>query len=389
MDISIFAPRCAASNCCSRFNGRRALSILEKMGDFMMQVYISKNVLFLIELLSSGRGHPTLNCKTRTAMVTICNRRGIFLAVLVYMATTAWYEEAAKVRVCQLKADPPAYNHKLIEVTGFVSHAFEDFSLFDPACSSWPPGWLEYGGKTQSGTMYCCGVSASRSRPDELKVEDIRIPLIVNREFEDFDKAVQPPFRSGRHGAIVRATLVGRFFAGRQIEMFKGHPWGGYGHMGCCTLLAIQEVKAVDSENRADLDYGASPDQPEITKRGCGYRDLLPIERQPALMQWQRDTDEGVHEWALDDPRRVASDTLSTLENIDVTLLTTLRLTRETQGRKVYEWRAADRPATYMVVVSRPYWLSFYSRNSKRVAWAPLAAYKSSCDGKNSVTRIK
>src|SRR5258708_36802628 len=145
------------------------------------------------------------------------------------MARTACSEEATKVTVCQLKVDPPAYNHKLIEVTGFVSHAFEDFSLFDPACSSWPPVWLEYGGKCQSGPMYCCGVSASRSRPDELKVEDIRIPLIVNREFEDFDKAVQPPYGSVRHGAIGRVTLGGRLCARGQMDIVNVHLWLGSG----------------------------------------------------------------------------------------------------------------------------------------------------------------
>jgi hypothetical protein len=48
--------------------------------------------------------------------------------------------------VCQLK-NPPAFNHKLVEVTAFVSHAFEDFTLLDPTCSSWPGVWLSMGEK--------------------------------------------------------------------------------------------------------------------------------------------------------------------------------------------------------------------------------------------------
>ena len=47
-------------------------------------------------------------------------------------------EQPAAVTICQLKSDPAAYNHKLVEVTGFVSHAFEDFTVFDPTCPSWP-----------------------------------------------------------------------------------------------------------------------------------------------------------------------------------------------------------------------------------------------------------
>jgi hypothetical protein len=59
-----------------------------------------------------------------------------------------------KVTACDLMTSPAAYNHREIEVTGFVSHGFEDFTLFDPNCRSYPPVWLEYGGRVSSGTMY-------------------------------------------------------------------------------------------------------------------------------------------------------------------------------------------------------------------------------------------
>jgi hypothetical protein len=137
-------------------------------------------------------------------------------------------EQPTSVTVCQLKNDPPAYNHKLVEVTGFVSHDFEDFTLFDPTCPSWPAVWLEYGGRAKSGTMYCCGVTADRNRPQQMVVENIPIPLVENDQFREFDKQIQPPFRSGRHGSIVSATAVGRFFAGRQVHYPNTTFWGGY-----------------------------------------------------------------------------------------------------------------------------------------------------------------
>ena len=296
-------------------------------------------------------------------------------------------EVPVKVTVCQLKNDPSSYNHKLVEIVGFVSHAFEDFSLFDPSCSEWPAIWLEYGGTSKSGTMYCCGVTADRHRPKELVVEHIPIPLLANEEFEQFDRAIQPPFRSGRHGAVVHATLLGRFFAGKRMEYTKHKDWGGYGHMGCCTLLAIQEVNAADTENHPEFDYGASADQPDASNVGCGYQDLLPIDQTSALLQWQQQTEEGKYEWAFDDPVRVASEKLARIVKIGGD--ESPNLTREAQGRKGYEWKHSGKAATYMVVVSRPYWISFYSRDSKRVAWTVIAAYESSCGGKNSVIRLK
>jgi len=329
-----------------------------------------------------------INMRSQPASITMATRFTCLFVFALCAAISGSCEEPMNATVCQLKNDPPAYNHKLVEISGFVSHAFEDFTVFDPTCRSWPPVWLEYGGTSKSGTMYCCGETRDRHRLKELVVEDIPIPLLKNEQFEQFDKAIQPPFRSGQYGAIVHATLVGRFFAGKQLQYFKGNPWGGYGHMGCCTLLAIQEIKSADTENRSGLDYGAAAEQPNIEKVGCGYSDLLPIEPTGAL-QWQQEADSGKRDWAFYDPQRVASDTLTTLTKIDSASLTNMRLTHETQGRKVYEWKAAGKRETYMVVVSRPYWLSFHSHDPKRVAWTAIAAYESSCRGKNSVTRLK
>jgi hypothetical protein len=298
-------------------------------------------------------------------------------------------EQPTSVTVCQLKNDPPAFNHKLVEVTAFVSHAFEDFTLFDPTCSSWPAVWLEYGGTAKSGTMYCCGVTADRHRLKEMKVEDIPIPLSDNEQFREFDKLIQPPFRSGRHGAIVHATLVGRFFSGRQIKYPKATFWGGYGHMGCCSLLAIQEIKSVDGQDRDDLDYGASADQPDIDKTGCGYRFLTPIQPTSDLIRAQQEADLGGHDWVFDDPRRVVSNALAQCSKSKESSIEGLKETRKARGRYVYEWTPAEKAETYMVVVSRPYLLSFYVHDPKRVAWVVTAAYLSSCGKNNSMTRIK
>jgi hypothetical protein len=55
-----------------------------------------------------------------------------------------------KVSICALQADPAAYNHKVIEVRGVVSHGFEDFTLSDPRCQRRSGIWLEYGGRVNA-----------------------------------------------------------------------------------------------------------------------------------------------------------------------------------------------------------------------------------------------
>jgi hypothetical protein len=318
-------------------------------------------------------------------------KRAVCILLFVIAAFTASNcEEVSKVSLCQIKSDPAAFNHKLVEVTGFVSHDFEDFTVFDPTCDSWQDIWLEYGGKAASGTTYCCGGTTSRKRSQELVVENIQIPLVKNQPFDELEKAIQPPFRSGRHGAIIRATVVGRFFAGKKMKSARGDMWVGYGHMGCCSLLAIREIKSVDTEDRIDLDYGASADQPDIEKTGCGYKFLIPFDgRLGSILDQQRQADAGDHAWVFDDPQRVAVDTLTRTANLDVTSGKEIRLVREAEGRKVYQLQIPAQDKAYMVVVSRPYWLSFSAKTSDRVAWVALAAYESPCGKPNAVTRIR
>jgi hypothetical protein len=323
---------------------------------------------------------------TSSSMVSYHFRHFFFLFAALGLGLVtidaAWCQEPEKVTACQLKENPAAYNHKLVEVTGFVSHGFEDFGLFDPSCPSWPYVWLEYGGTAKSGTMYCCGVTANRSRPQELVIEDISVPLVEDNIFHEFDDLIQR-----RPDTVVHATLTGRFFSGKEP---KGISWGrGYGHEGCCALLAIQGVRSVDPHNREDLDYGASPDQPDLNKVKCGYRDLFSIWPYGEFVEAQHRADHRTDEWVFDDPRRVAVNALAQRLKIDQTSITGMKQTRKVQGRIVYKWIPPGKDASYMVVVSRPYMLLFYAENPQKIAWVVIAAYESSCDKKNSVVRLK
>jgi hypothetical protein len=219
---------------------------------------------------------------------------------------------------------------------------------------------------------------SDRRRPQPLIIENIPLPLTDNQLFEDFDKAIQPPFRAGQPGAVEHATVIGTFFAGQQMETSTEHYWGGYGHMGCCSLLAIQEVKDADTQRRGDLDYGESNEKLDLPNPACTLRMLLPDEQNTALMQAQHDADTGTREWALTDPARVAADALSRLIKKKSLMTADVKLGRDSTARKTYQWSSKNK--TYTVVVSRPYWLSYYARDSKQVAWVAVAAYETSCN---------
>src|SRR5262245_58271895 len=68
----------------------------------------------------------------------------LFACFLIVISTTlVWShqtrrsksEAAVKVSVCELKGNPAAYEHKMIEVTGFaMTGGREDFDLWDLSC---------------------------------------------------------------------------------------------------------------------------------------------------------------------------------------------------------------------------------------------------------------
>jgi len=309
----------------------------------------------------------------------------VISGLLICFSATLRCDDPVRVAVCDLKANPAEYNHKLIEVSGFVSHGFEDFGLFDPSCPSWPYVWLEYGGKRKSGTMYCCGVSDDRSRPKELVVEDIEVPLTIDEPFGAFDKLIH-----NSPDTVIRATLVGRFFAGNETRFPNGKVgFSGYGHMGCCSLLAIQQVISVNPHDREDLDYRSSPDQPNLEKVRCGLQYLVPPWPYSDWLLAQQTADLQGGEFAFDNPSQVATAALIKLAKLDEGTLTELKEKQHSQGRIIYELSKDKGKATYMIVLSKPYLLSFYAKDPQRVAWVVIGAYKSSCEKGNSVSRIK
>jgi hypothetical protein len=54
-------------------------------------------------------------------------------------------------------------------------------------------------------------------------------------------------------------------------------------------------------------------------------------------------------------------------------------ITGGTVGGVLWMDPGISKKESYMIVVSRPYWLSFYSKDTKKVAWVVVGAYESSC----------
>jgi len=160
-------------------------------------------------------------------------------------------EMPLRVSLCDIRAHPEKFLHKLVEFTATASHGFEDSMVEDSRCS-WPEHgagvWMEYGGKRSTATMYCCGFSPKPDRKGSLIVDGVPLDLVDDDTFREFDKRLHPKHAKQRLSDTVAATLRGRIFARYEgIAGTQQNPeWRGYGHMGCCILFVITQVVSVE-----------------------------------------------------------------------------------------------------------------------------------------------
>jgi hypothetical protein len=284
------------------------------------------------------------------------------------------------ISFCELAKDPAAYNHELVRLTAFVTHGFEDFALTDTNCPIQVAHfsvWVMYGGQTPSNTIYCCpGEGAGQTRPEPLTVDGIQIPLLTDATFQGFTNLLKK-----EPDTTVRVTLAGTFFSGEKQTINGSNYWRGFGHLGCCSLFVIQRVEAFEPHTRGELDYTAEAGWYE--KGGCDDGSLRWLRHvsipdpgetvQEAILD-QKMAESGARAWAFDDPRRVA---MESLEPFYKNQIPVLRNVKGGSARQVFRWK--NRKKVVIVVVTRPYWLSFYAK-SDSVAWVSTTIKEGDCN---------
>lgn len=155
-----------------------------------------------------------------------------FLLFALALCPSDRSDEAVDVTVCKLLANPDAYDHKLVRVSGRVSFGFENFTLSSTECPDHGV-WLDYGGTLKSRAI---PEGRTPRRERALTVEGITTTLIEDSTFAHFDSSLHnPPV------AALNATLVGRYFAGKPgVNGIR--EWRGFGMWGMFSLLVIQQV---------------------------------------------------------------------------------------------------------------------------------------------------
>jgi hypothetical protein len=188
--------------------------------------------------------------------------RPLTFLLLLFACTIACRAQAAiHVTSCELIASPEKYSGKVVQVRARVNLVFEDFSLAQEGCEDAYPGvWLVYGGDEPTPTSSTVN-DLSRKPGSVLKVNGRPIPLVHDDALELFRDRLNAIRISpiGDHPCYdchlyrVTATLTGVFFA----AINDARQLNGYGHLGCCHLLAIQQVSDVDAK-RTPIPMGGS-----------------------------------------------------------------------------------------------------------------------------------
>lgn len=201
-------------------------------------------------------------------------------------------QQPQKVAICDLVQNAATYDHKEVEVRAPVNLAFEDFSLEAAECGVWTkyrPIWLTYG-SDQPGPTPSTTNDNTRQPGQYLKIGGKPVPLVRDQALALFQKRLfahryapndpLPCWERACDFYRVTATLRGIFLAAPEKQL------GGYGHLGCCNLLAIEQVSDVDavrtavpaggeykcSEEKWDID-DASLTQFKRRKACDGFRD--------------------------------------------------------------------------------------------------------------------
>ncbi len=180
-------------------------------------------------------------------------------AICVSAQATPTSQAPQDVSVCELIQNAASFNGHLVRVPGHIDLEFENFTITDRNCGidfstnrELSPVWLTYGGDETDPAVYCCG-SHERKKGADVEVEGHRLPLVRDAAYQEMrDRLTARRLRRPSGETCydecnlyrVTASVTGTFFSKPE----DSGSFSGFGHLGCCHLLVIQQVASVSTE---------------------------------------------------------------------------------------------------------------------------------------------
>jgi hypothetical protein len=153
-------------------------------------------------------------------------------------------EQVVATTVCDLASNPEALNHKLVKLSGDVTHGYKLFTLNAACKPNLSSLWLTYGGLASPPSIFN-PQQMEAPRSQQLVIEGIPTTLVDDALFKRFNKLISGMSDTPQ----ARVTLIARYFAGHPQQIGEFKIWKGFGPLDCCTLLVIQKVVKVESND--------------------------------------------------------------------------------------------------------------------------------------------
>ena len=195
-------------------------------------------------------------------------RLHLFLTVLGLLLFPGFAAaQVVDATVCDVLANPPSFDGKVVRLKGVVIAGFEEFAVKGAGCHQIVNAiWLDYpeGTRGKAGPLALLRLQLAKNNPATVtEVSRPPITLDKNKDFKDFDNLLSTPAKTstlclGCVKFVVTATLVGRIDGSKSTGLVRDGAGkvigiGGFGNLNNYSArLVLQSVSDISSQ---EIDY--------------------------------------------------------------------------------------------------------------------------------------
>jgi hypothetical protein len=278
-------------------------------------------------------------------------------------------ERPWSVSPCELLKKPGMYTETLVSVPGMVLVGPHEFNSHGYDCADeYGALRLEFGGNPTD--------PKDRFRLPMATLEASAVPLKRDADYDTMQRLMKAASDSGQT-KMLRATLIGRFFAGPAFGSKSGEV--KYPN----ARFVISEVELVSNRLEDPVDFSSVSRSTAKTAKGCAETDLAILSREDEdkLQRLSRELSENLD--YLRDPKQVAARAIAEHEKVPPDdIVGKLRTSSEGIAVNSYTWTSAEGLSTYTVTVNRPYWLLSSTYSGDTVIWVPKRIVKIACSSR-------
>lgn len=263
------------------------------------------------------------------------------------------------------------YGDTMVSVPGLVLYGPDQFTTHGFDCAD-EHGvlQLEFGGNPTD--------PKDQFRLPQARLEAGVVPLKKDADYETMQRLMKTIDQSGKV-QMLRATLIGRFFAGPAVGTKSGevkHP---------NARLVISEVELVSNQPEDAVDFTPESRTLSQAPKGCITTTLAAPSRDETdkLQRLSREPSENLE--YLSDAQQVAARAIAEQERLNPEdVAGKLHLARNAVARREYTFLSVDGLRSYSVTVNRPYWLLPSTYSADALIWVPREVLLTTCPAKPS-----